>query len=429
MVKQPAMSRKLTFLVLAISFLLAAYVVAGAALNRQQHPDEPFVQMNVYQEVMEYIRRDYVTKPNLNEVTDGALHGLLASLDADSSYLSPAEYQAFLQDEKASHAGSVGLVVTKRMGYAAIVDVTPGSPAARAHLMRGDFLESVDHHSTTDLSLVAIRSLLTGQPGTAVEATAVVVHHVQPRTLTLQRAKLAEPALDIHLYPGHIGYIAVPDLRQGRAEQVRKALEVLKHRGAKRFILDLRNCGSGRYQQGEKLANLFLRQGTITTLQGQTVAKKVVAAQAGQFVTAAPMAVLINAGTFGPAEITAAALRDNHRAPLIGDQTSGEGSVQQLIPVGDGSAVYLSVADYYTPNGKRIQGRGVKPSIEQVRYAGAMPQADIPFEGMQNTGPDLQLQKALSVVRDETKTAHACPLPKPAGGQYVDASYETRQGA
>ena len=270
---------------------MALAVVAGAALNRQQHPNEPFEQMNVYQEVMEYIRRDYVTKPNLNEVTDGALHGLLASLDADSSYLSPAEYQAFLQDEKTPHAGSVGLVVTKRMGYAAIVDVTPGSPAARANLMRGDFLESVDHHSTTDLSLVAIRSLLTGRPGTSVQATAVVVHHVQPRELTLQRVKLAKAPLGIHLYPGHIGYIAVPDLRKGRAEQVRKALGMLKHRGARRFILDLRNCGSGSYRQGEELANLFLRDGTITTLQGQTVAKQVIAAQAGKFVTAAPMAV------------------------------------------------------------------------------------------------------------------------------------------
>ncbi|MGH9534084.1 MAG: S41 family peptidase [Terriglobales bacterium] len=422
------MSRKLTFLVLAISCLVAAYAVAGAALNREQHPDEPFVQMNVYQEVLEHVRRDYVTAPNLQRATDGALHGLLASLDADSSYLNPAEYQAFLRDRSKPRAGSVGLVVTKRMGYAAIVDVAPGSPAAHAGLTRGDFLEAVNHHSTTDLSLVAIRSLLTGRPGSAVPATAVVIHHVQPRHLELARAALAELPLQTQLYPGHVGYLHLPDLRKGRAGQVRRALARLQRRGATRFILDLRDCGSGNYAEAEKLANLFLRQGEIASLMGQTVPRKVVSAQASRFVTAAPLAVLINAGTFGPAEVTAAALLDNHRAPLIGDRTSGEGSVQQLIPLGDGSAVYLSVADYYTPDGKRIQGRGIKPSIEQVRYAGAMPAADIPFEGVTQTGPDLQLQKALSVLQGAAHTAHACPAPEPTGGRYVAASYATGVG-
>lgn len=428
MVNQAAMSRKLTTWVLAVSCLVAAYVVVGAALNRQQDPSVPFRQMNVYQEVLEHIRRDYVTQPNLSRATDGALHGLLASLDADSSYLNPPEYKAFLADREHPHTGSVGLVVTKRMGYAAVVDVVPGSPAAKAGLRRGDFLEAVGGHGTTDLSLVAIRSLLTGQPDSSVNVTAVVLHRIQPEHLTLARLALSPAPLVTRLYAGNIGYVGVPDLRAGRARQVREALRKLQRQGAERYILDLRNCGSGSYKEAEEVANLFLRQGEIASLMGQTVPRQVISAKAPAFVTAAPLAVLANAGTFGPAEITAAALLDNHRAPLIGDRTSGEGSVQQLIPLGDGSAVYLSVARYYTPNGKPIQGHGVKPSIEQVRYAGAMPQADIPFEGATQTGPDLQLQKALAVLRGAPHTARACPIPAPSGAHYLSVSLRTAAG-
>ncbi len=423
------MSRKLTTWVLAVSCLVAAYVVVGAALNREQDPSVPFRQMNVYQEVLEHVRRDYVTQPNLAKATDGALHGMLASLDPDSSYLNPPEYQAFLQDRRRPHAGSVGLVVTKRMGYAAIVDVVPGSPAAQARLTRGDFLEAVNHHGTTDLSLVAIRALLSGKPGATVPVTAVVLHRIQPEHLSLAIRVLSAPPLSTRMYPGHIGYIRVPDLRAGRSQQVRHALESLKRQGAQRFVLDLRNCGSGSYREAEHLANLFLRQGEITTLSGQTVPRQVISANASDFVTAAPLAVLVNAGTFGPAEVTAAALLDNHRGPLIGDRTSGEGSVQQLIPLGDGAAVYLSVARYYTPDGQAIQGHGVKPSIEQVRYAGAMPLADIPFEGVKPTGPDLQLQKALSVIGGARNTARACPAPaSPLGARYLDTSFEPAAG-
>lgn len=422
------MSRKLTSWVLAVSCLVAAYVVVGSALNRQQDPAVPFRQMNVYQEVLAHIRRDYVTKPNLSKVTDGALHGLLASLDADSSYLNPPEYKAFLEDRQHPHAGSVGLVVTKRMGYAAVVDVVPGSPAAKAGLTRGDFLEAVGDHSTTDLSLVAVRSLLTGQPGSTVAVTAVVLHRIQPEHLTLARLVLRPLPLTARMLAGNVGYIRLPDLHPGRAREVRQALRRLQHQGAQRYILDLRNCGSGSYRQAEELANLFLRQGEITSLMGQTVPRQVIDAKPSDFVTAAPLAVLANAGTFGPAEVTAAALLENHRAPLIGDRTSGEGSVQQLIPLGDGAAVYLSVARYYTPDGKAIQGQGVKPSIEQVRYAGAMPQADIPFEGVPQTGPDLQLQKALAVVRGAPNTARACPAPAPTGARYLETSFRPAAG-
>lgn len=408
------MNRKLSLIVLVVSLLVAAFVVAGATLNGgrrgQDDPSTvPYRQMDVYQEVLEHINNDYVTTPDLNTVTDGALHGLLESLDPDSSYLDPAEYKAYEAEQRTPERGHVGLVVTKRFGYAAIVDVTAGSPAARAGLGRGDFLEAIGDKSTRDLSLQAIRALLGGTPGSTVEVSAVLLHRVQPEKITLTRVELPSAPPTTQLYDGQIGAIKVPDLKAGRARQIAAAIRELTSRGAKKFVLDLRDCGQGEYGEAEAVANLFIKQGTITYLQGQEYPRQVVAAEPGKAITDAPLAVLTNVGTYGPAEIIAAAVLGDHRGDVVGDRTYGEGSLQKLLPLEGGGAVLLSVARYYAPNGGAIQGQGVKPNVPQVRYAGAPPQDDMPLEGVPPSSQDLQLQKALEVLRGKSAAAIAPP--------------------
>lgn len=409
------MNRKLSLLVLIISLLVAAYVVAGASLNQGQEAnteDVPYRQMNVYQEVLDRINSDYVTTPNLNAATDGALHGLLESLDPDSSYLDPAEYQAYQQAQKQHARGSLGLVVSKRFGYAAIVDVAPDSPAAHAGLGRGDFLESVNGQGTRDLSLVAIRSLLAGEPGSNAEVSAVLLHRVEPKKITMTRMVLPVPPLTEQIYNGNIGYIRVADLNAGRSRQIAGQIRALTAKGAAKFLLDLRDCGQGEYGEAETTANLFLKQGTITYLQGQKYPRQTIAADASKAITQAPVAVLVNAGTYGPAEVVAAALLGDHRGDVVGDRTYGEGSLQKLLPLGDGAAVLLSVARYYSPNGISIQSQGVTPNVPQVEYPGALPQDDLPLEGVPPSGQDLQLEKALSVLGGKS-SATIAPLPSP----------------
>lgn len=411
------MNRKLSLIILVLSLFVAAFVVAGATLNggQQSQQDDPasvpYRQMDVYQEVLEHINNDYVTTPNLSSVTDGALHGLLESLDPDSSYLDPAEYKAYLQEQKEPEPANVGLVVTKRFGYAAIIDVRPGSPAAKAGLARGDLMESIAGKSTRDLSLTAIRELLAGQPGTSVEVSAVLLHRVQPEKLRLARVVMPPAPLPTHLYAGDVGYIGVPDLKRGRARQIADAIRELTGQGAKKFIVDLRNCGRGDYDEAEAVANLFIKQGTITYLQGQKFPRETFSADPNKAVTSAPLAVLTNIGTYGPPEIVAAAVLGDHRGAVVGDPTFGEGSVQKVLPLDDGAAVLLSVARYYSPDGTAIQNHGVKPSVEQVEFPGAPPQDDAPLEGVPPNRQDLQLQKALEVLGASQTAAAAATAP------------------
>ncbi|MGH9480768.1 MAG: S41 family peptidase [Terriglobales bacterium] len=392
------MSRKANLIVLAFSLVLAVSLTAAMVWHHASaDPDGPVKQMGVMVEVYQHINDDYVSTPNLAKVSDGALHGLLESLDADSSYMDPAQFQAYEADERNPPSGGVEAVFSKRQGYADVVDVRAGGNAAQAGLVRGDFIEAIGDAGTRDLSLQEIRQRLQGAPGTSVTLSVVHMHASDPVKVTITRASASQAALALSRQGG-VGIIAVPDFDPGRAAQVAAAVKSLKGEGAREFILDLRNCGAGEYGQAEQTANLFLSQGTITYLQGQKYPRVTTSADPTRMVDGSdPLAVLINFGTYGPAEVAAAALQQNGRAQVIGDPTFGEGSLQKLIEVGDGSALWLSVARYYSPKGKLIQ-EGITPDVAQVQYAGALPDADYPPLGVSPNQPDLQMQKALALL-------------------------------
>lgn len=392
------MSRKASLVVLAFSLLLAVSLTAGVVWRHASaDPDGPAKQMGIMVEVYEHINDDYVTTPNLAKVSSGALHGLLESLDADSSYLDAAEYRAYQADQQNPPAAGVAAVVSKRVGYADVVDVQPGGNAAQAGLVRGDFVEAIDDAGTRDLSLEEINRRLRGAAGSTVTLSVVHMHRSDPVKVTITRAAPTLPALHSAL-EGSVGVIAVPDFQAGRAAQVAAAVKSLKSQGAHQFILDLRNCAAGGYAQAEQTANVFLDAGTITYLEGQKFPRITTTADPAKAVdTSDKLEVLVNFGTYGPAEVAAAALQQNGRAQLIGDHTFGEGAVQKLIPVGDGTALWLSVARYYSPKKKLIQD-GLTPDIAQVQYAGALPDLDYAPEGVTGTLPDLQMQKALQLA-------------------------------
>jgi carboxyl-terminal processing protease len=383
------------------------FFLLGVA-GRQASPavsQNPEQQLGVMVQVYQRIANDYVTPPNLGKVSEGGLSGLLSSLDANSSYLDAAEYRAYLADQKTPPAGVVEAVLSKRVGYADVVDVRPGGNAAKAGLVRGDFVEAIEDQGTRDLSLEQIRRMMEGAPGTTITLSVVHLHRSDPVKVTITRVTPTPVALQTSLTEG-VGVIRVPNFDSGRAAQIAAAVRRLREQGAHSFILDLRNCAAGSYAEAEQAANLFLDHGTITYLEGQQYPRVTTTAEAARAVDAKdPLEVLVNFGTFGPAEVAAAALQQNQRAKLIGDETFGEGSQQKLIPVGDGSALWLTVARYYTPKGKLVQD-GLTPDVQQVQYAGALPTMDFPPEGVTAAQPDLQMEKAMTKAKAAAATSN-----------------------
>jgi carboxyl-terminal processing protease len=358
------MSKKIQVLLLTSSMLIIAFVLIGSLgvhASGSSSGDVTLKHIGVYSEVLYRVRAEYVEEPNMGVVTNGALHGLLESLDADSSYLTPAEYKTFKQKKNEGKAG-IGATVSKRFGYGAVVSVIPGSPADKAGLNAGDIVETVEGLNTHDLSLAAIKNHLIGEPGSRLELTVIRARKIEPQKITVVRDVVAFPAVQEQMV-GDVGVVKSAVLTKGKAAEIAEKIKSLQKKGAKKLVLDLRYDSEGDEEEGVAVANLFLGKGTIGSLQGQKYEKVTFSADPQKKITDLPVAVLVNRGTAGAAELVASAILDNSRGDVLGDKTFGEGSIQKLIEVPDGSALILSIAKYYTANGKVIQDTGITPNV------------------------------------------------------------------
>jgi carboxyl-terminal processing protease len=399
------------FSALGLGFVLGEFGLSGVHAGNQQ--DGAYRQMGVFAEVLKKIQTDYVTEPNVDDVTTGALHGLLESLDADSSYLTPPEYKIYKQ-HPAAGAAQVGIAVSKRFGYAVVVSVLPGSPADKEQLADGDIIESIDEQSTREMSLAVIRLMLEGKPGTTVTLSVVRPRKPEPDKLKLTRSIAAVPALGQQEYEGAtILYLKPGALTASRVDEM---AALIKSANAPKVLVDLRDSSGGDDSQGLRLANLFIRQGTLATLEGQKFPRQTFAADPAVFISDAPMAVLVNRGTYGPAELTAAAIEGAKRGDVVGERTFGEGSVQRTIELPDGAALLLTVAKYQVPDGKKIQDDAVTPTVPVGQ---GLEDED---EGAPQPKGDEALDKALALL----KTGHAAApateaAPVPTAGSSATA--------
>jgi carboxyl-terminal processing protease len=404
------MSKKIQVLILTSSMLIIAFVLLGSfgvhASGISSNGDVTLKHIGVYSEVLYRVRSEYVEEPNMSAVTNGALHGLLESLDADSSYLTPTEYKVF-QQKKSEGKANIGATVSKRFGYAAIVSVIPGGPADKAGLGAGDIIETVEGLSTHDLSLAAVKSHLVGEPGSRLELTIIRTRKIEPQKTTIVRENVNLPAVTEQLTADNIGIIKAQVLTKGKANEIAEKVKSLQKKGAKKLVLDLRYNSEGDEEEGVAVANLFLGKGTIGTLQGQKYDKVTYTADPQKKISDLPLAVLVNRGTAGAAELVASAILDNTRGDVVGDKTFGEGSVQKLIEVPDGSALILSVAKYYTSNGKVIQDTGITPNILVAASDDVVAISDdddsSPAEEPQKVQPkeDDQLRRAIEVLKNK----------------------------
>lgn len=351
-------------IVIGVSVLVIAYVAAGYMLGKSSN-DNAFRALTVYSEVLDHIQRDYVDDPNMHAVTNGSLHGLLDSLDPQSAYLSPLEYKDFKEKTASNPPAESGVALTRRFGYIGVIAVLPDSPAAKIGLRIGDILEKIAGFTTSQMAIDQAQLLLKGQPGTTVPLSVIRRGKAEPQDMTITLAKLAPSKLIVEdKLQGDVAYLRVTDFDAGSAKLIRERLVQLQKAGAKKLILDLRDCAVGDDQEGIATAQLFLQSGTITTLKGQTVTAVVSAADPTKVVWGQPVALLIGNGTAGPAEILASAIADNKRGSTVGDRTYGTASQQKLIGMDDGSALILTVANYFTPANKNIATDGVAATVE-----------------------------------------------------------------
>jgi carboxyl-terminal processing protease len=357
------MSMKTKAGILVTSFAVLVFVVVGRIGGvHASSNDGSYHQLQVYSEVLSRVQSEYVEEPNIPKVTDGALHGLLESLDSNSSYMSADAYKAYKTHKNDSKAG-IGAVVSKRFGYAAVVSVLPGSPAEKAGIESTDIFESIEGQSTRDMSLPEIRNLIAGAPGSTLNVAVVRARKAEPQKIAITREIVSIPAVSDKEMEDSIGYVKAETLTRGKAQEIAAKVKALEKAGAKKILLDLRNCAEGDENEGVATANLFLNHGTITYLQGQKYPREAFNADPSKAVTSLPLAVLVNKGTAGAAEIVAAAILENARGDVVGDKTFGDGSVQKTLDLPDGGALILSVAKYYSPSGKVIQDTAVTPNV------------------------------------------------------------------
>lgn len=400
------MSSRSKLVVLTTSTCLVVILLLGAVMAKSATPptDDPYRHLGVFSEVLSRIKSDYVEEPDIKGVTLGAMSGMLEAIDPYASYLNAEQYRQY-QKNLGTKRASVGLVVAKKFGSVSVVDVIPGSSAAKAGLNTYDMLESINGIATRDMPLAYAELLLSGDPGTNVEVSVLRVTKPEPQKLTLTRTVLKYPAVTYKVLPDQVGYLRVTSLETGKAKEISGALSKLMQEGAKKLVLDLRNDAYGEPEEGIAVANLFVENGMLGYLQGQKVSRQNFDATASKVAWKLPLVVITNRGTAEGAEIAAGAILDNKRAEVVGEKTYGNAALRKPIPMDDGGAIILSVAKYYSPSGKAIQDVGVTPSVTVVENEQTV---DVDEDGnpinqeetQKKNQEDLLLKRAIEVLNN-----------------------------
>src|ERR1035441_7811871 len=336
MLSDKPMSSRTKYFVVSASTCLTVLLLIGSVLGQSKSPDDTYKHIGVFSDVVSRIKSEYVEEPDMKSVTLGALNGMLEAIDPFASYLNADQYRDYLKNKDLKRA-DVGLILSKKFGYVGGV-------------------------GTRDMPLAYASMLLRGENGTSVELSVVRTRHPEPAPVNLTRAVFALPAVESRMLADKVGYINIDALSPELVKQVAGAVQQLQKDGAQKLMLDLRNCAAGTPEDGIALANLFLNKGRIAYLVGQKVARQNFEADPAKAITTLPVAVLTNRGTADAAEVAAAALMDNKRAQVVGERTYGDAALRRSITMEDGGAIILSVAKYYSPEGKAIQDTGVTPN-------------------------------------------------------------------
>jgi carboxyl-terminal processing protease len=370
------MKRRLIYGVLAaalsVNLLIGARVYMSSAQAAEK--DSPYQSIELFSTVLEKVRKDYVDGKNLKyqDLVYGALKGMLNTLDPHSEFMEPEKYHE-LQNDTQGAFGGLGIVISMRDNFVTVVAPMDETPGARAGILSGDRIVKIDNHSTEKMTLADAVKNLRGEPGTSIRLTLFRPSNGQIKEYNLTRAvinvdmvKDVNGKKDFPLGDNKIGYIHLTQFGEKTSDDLEAALRKLKGQGMQALILDLRWNPGGLLEQAVDVCEKFLPRGQlVVTTEGrnkdQTSIRK--AAGHGDEIRNMPMVVLVNLGSASASEIVAGCLQDLKRGIVLGEKTFGKGSVQSILPLGDGSALRLTTAKYYTPSHKVIHEEGITPDI------------------------------------------------------------------
>ncbi len=339
--------------------------LAGGGVMKAVSAESDYDSLRRFSQILDMVEQYYVNDVSQKELLDGALKGMLENLDPHSTLMSKKEFQE-MQENTSGEFFGVGIEITMQNGQVLVVSPIEDTPGHRAGLRAGDIIVAVDGEFTMDMTLSEVVSKMRGKRGTDVELQ--VLHKDSSKPVTMKITRDAIPLISVksrELEPGY-WWIRLTRFSGHTADDLAEALKKARAKGdIKGIVLDLRNNPGGLLDQSVEVADLFLREGDIVSMRGRDAkAARTFKARAQDRDVDSPMVVLVNAGSASASEIVAGALRDQKRALILGEQTFGKGSVQNLIPLADGTGLKITVARYYTPSGKSIQAEGIKPDFE-----------------------------------------------------------------
>ena len=359
------MSFRSKFLLVVFSASLALYAVVGGwmSINAQQQQNDPGAQLRIFESVLRHIQDDYVDEPDLNKVRAGALRGLAYGLDPYSTYLTTEQVKGFKAGGQNSQNG-IGAELSQFASYLYVIAPVKGGPAEQAGLQAGDIIEYIDGKATRDISLYDARQLLNGAPGSEVKLR-VLRAGTRPFVLNVRRGAVTVPGAEARTEPGKIGVIKVNSLAEGEAADVKARLQELLKQGSQKIVLDLRSVAGGSLEEGVKVANLFIKEGTLAQTVGRgNKPLKSFPADPKAVLFEGPTAVLIDRGTAAAAEIVASAFAEHKRGDVVGVKSFGAGAEQQLFTLRAGDGLLLTTVKWASSTGKAFLGEGVKPTVE-----------------------------------------------------------------
>jgi carboxyl-terminal processing protease len=355
------------------ALLVLAVLAAGStmvSLARSQSASaansEIYRQLDLFGEVLERVRADYVEKPEDPKLIEAAINGMLTALDPHSAYLNPKHFRD-MQVQTRGEFGGLGIEVTMENGVVKVVAPIEDTPAARAGIMSGDLITHLDKEQILGLTLQEAVEKMRGPVNSPITLTIVRKGAEDPMEVKVVRDVIHINPVKYNVEGDDVGYIRVTTFNEQTTANLQKAVEDLKKQVGpklKGYIIDLRNNPGGLLDQAISVSDAFLDQGAIVLTRGRNLEETQRSnARPGDITDGQKIVVLINGGSASASEIVAGALQDHHRATIIGTRSFGKGSVQTIIPLGSNGALRLTTARYYTPSGRSIQAKGIAPEV------------------------------------------------------------------
>ena len=337
-------------------------VLLGKGLERTGHATETYEELKTFSEVLTQVQKSYVDETKVKDLVQGAIRGMLSTLDPHSAHMTPEMYKE-MQVETKGEFGGVGIQIGVKENRLAVIAPIEGTPAYRAGVKAGDFITKVNDETTKDLTLMDAVQKMRGPKGSKVNLTIQREGVAEPLQFTLVRDTIKIESVKSKVLD-NIGYIRLTQFQESTGRDLSKVLKQFKEQKLQSTILDLRNNPGGLLTAAVEVSEQFLPNGKMVVYtKGRESKKDEWIAKGKDQMDDSPMIVLVNEGSASASEIVAGALQDYGRAVIVGTTSFGKGSVQTILPLGDGSGLRLTTAKYYTPKGRSIQSTGITPDI------------------------------------------------------------------